>query len=73
MPPIPPHATWEQLEDMTTAVLKGDPNGWHLMVQGAKTKAQEFVPHRGKKRKDYLLPRNPDIGTRGTNLTDAYS
>lgn len=32
---------------MTTAVLKGDPNGWHLMVQGAKTKAQEFVPHRG--------------------------
>jgi pyruvate dehydrogenase (quinone) len=47
VPPIPPHATYEQLKDMTTAVLKGDPNGWHLMVQGAKTKVQEFVPHRG--------------------------
>ena len=47
VPPIPPHATYDQLKDMATAVLKGDPNGWHLMVQGAKTKAQEFVPHRG--------------------------
>ena len=27
-----------------SAVLKGDPNAWHLMYQGAKTKAQEFIP-----------------------------
>jgi pyruvate dehydrogenase (quinone) len=47
VPPIPPHATYEQLKDLATSVLKGDPNGWHLVVQGAKTKAQEFVPHRG--------------------------
>jgi pyruvate dehydrogenase (quinone) len=26
-------------------VLKGDPNGWHLVYQGAKTKAQELIPH----------------------------
>lgn len=45
VPPIPPHATYEQIKDMVSAVLKGDPNGWHLMYQGAKTKAQELIPH----------------------------
>lgn len=45
VPPIPPHATYEQLKDLAAAVLRGDPNAWHLMVQGAKTKAQEFLPH----------------------------
>ena len=46
IPPIPPHATYEQIKDLTTAMLKGDPTRWHLMDQGAKTKAQEFLPHR---------------------------
>ena len=46
VPPTPPHATYEQLKDLATSVLKGDPNAWHLVVQAAKTKAQEFVPHR---------------------------
>lgn len=44
VPPIPPHATYEQIKELTGALLKGDPNGWHLLVQGAKTKAQEFLP-----------------------------
>ena len=44
MPPIPPHATYEQIKELTSAVLKGDPNAWHLMYQGAKTKVQEFIP-----------------------------
>jgi pyruvate dehydrogenase (quinone) len=44
VPPIPPHATWEQLRSTTEAVLHGDPAGWHLIMQGAKAKAQEFVP-----------------------------
>jgi pyruvate dehydrogenase (quinone) len=45
VPPIPPHATYEQIKDMVSAVLKGDPNGWRLVYQGAKTKAQELIPH----------------------------
>ncbi|MFD2418309.1 thiamine pyrophosphate-requiring protein [Amycolatopsis pigmentata] len=45
VPPIPPHATFEQMKSMTEAVLKGDPHAWHLMVQGAKTKAEELLPH----------------------------
>jgi hypothetical protein len=28
-----------------STVLKGDPNAWHLVYQGAKTKAQELIPH----------------------------
>ncbi|SFQ53764.1 pyruvate dehydrogenase (quinone) [Amycolatopsis arida] len=47
VPPIPPHATFEQIKSTTEALLKGDPNAWHILVQGAKTKAQEFVPSRG--------------------------
>ena len=45
-PPIPPHATFEQLKSMTEAVLKGDPNAWHLVMQGLKTKAEELLPSR---------------------------
>ncbi len=46
VPPIPPHATFEQAKELTESILKGDPNAFHLMMQGAKTNAQEFVPHR---------------------------
>ncbi|MEV6767935.1 thiamine pyrophosphate-requiring protein [Nocardia sp. NPDC051030] len=46
VPPIPPHATWEQMKDTAEAVLRGDPGGWHLVAQGAKTKAQEIFPAR---------------------------
>ncbi|MGY0498498.1 thiamine pyrophosphate-requiring protein [Nocardia sp. FBN12] len=44
MPPIPPHATAEQIKDLGRAVLQGDPGAWHLLVQGVKSKAQEFRP-----------------------------
>jgi pyruvate dehydrogenase (quinone) len=44
VPPIPPHATYEQIKDLTSAVLRGDPNAWHLVYQGAKTKMAEFMP-----------------------------
>ncbi|MBF6273098.1 thiamine pyrophosphate-requiring protein [Nocardia sp. 852002-20019_SCH5090214] len=44
VPPIPPHATWDQMKATAEAVLRGDPNAWHLVAQGMKTKAQEFLP-----------------------------
>ncbi|MEQ7004851.1 thiamine pyrophosphate-requiring protein [Actinopolymorpha sp. B17G11] len=44
VPPIPPHATWDQIKATTQSVLKGDPAAWHLIVQGAKTKLQELTP-----------------------------
>lgn len=44
VPPIPPHATFEQMRSAAQAVLKGDPDALHLVVQGAKTKLQEALP-----------------------------
>jgi pyruvate dehydrogenase (quinone) len=44
VPPIPPHATFEQIKAATEAVLKGDPDALHLLKEGVKTKAQELLP-----------------------------
>jgi pyruvate dehydrogenase (quinone) len=46
VPPIPPNATFDQIKSTTEALLKGDPNAWRVMVQGAKTKLQEAIPGR---------------------------
>lgn len=46
MPPIPPHATWDQFKAATTAVLAGDEDRAGFVKTGIKTKAQEFLPHR---------------------------
>ncbi|GAB3569031.1 thiamine pyrophosphate-requiring protein [Amycolatopsis endophytica] len=48
VPPIPPHATFEQMKSVAEALVKGDPNAMHLAVQGAKTKLQEFLPGKPK-------------------------
>jgi pyruvate dehydrogenase (quinone) len=45
VPPIPPHATFEQMKDAAEAMLKGDENRWGVLKEGIKTKAQEFLPH----------------------------
>ena len=42
VPPIPPHATWDQIKATTESVLKGDPNAWRMIIQGIRTKAQEL-------------------------------
>ncbi|MGW0246308.1 thiamine pyrophosphate-requiring protein [Nocardia goodfellowii] len=42
VPPIPPHASYEQVKDLGKAIFSGDPDAWHLMWQGVKTKAQEL-------------------------------
>lgn len=47
VPPIPPHATFEQMKDAAKAMLKGDEDRWGIVKEGLKTKAQEFLPHGG--------------------------
>jgi pyruvate dehydrogenase (quinone) len=47
IPPIPPHATFEQAKDAAKAILKGDENARSVIVEGIKTKVQEFLPHSG--------------------------
>jgi pyruvate dehydrogenase (quinone) len=44
-PPIPPHATVEQMKDAALALIKGDADRWEILRQGIRTKAQEFLPH----------------------------
>ncbi len=46
VPPIPPHATLEQMTDMAKALIKGDTSRWGVIKEGIKTKAQELLPHR---------------------------
>ena len=46
MPPIPPHATWDQFKAATAAVLGGDEDRTGFIKTGLKTKAQEFLPHK---------------------------
>ena len=46
VPAIPPHATFEQAFDTAKAMIKGDPDAVGVVVEGIRTKAQEFLPHR---------------------------
>ena len=46
VPPIPPHATFAEAKATAEALLKGDPDRWHIIKEGVKTKAQEFLPHK---------------------------
>jgi pyruvate dehydrogenase (quinone) len=44
IPPVPPHATFEQALNSAKAVMKGDDSAWGILKEGIKTKAQEFLP-----------------------------
>lgn len=43
-PPIPPHATYEQMRDAAKAMLAGDPDAFGVIRTGVKAKLQEFLP-----------------------------
>ncbi len=45
IPPIPPHATWEQSRKMITALINGDPDTRDIIKRGFMEKAQDFLPH----------------------------
>ena len=49
VPPIPPHATWEQMEATAASILKGDADRGAMVKQGLKAKLQEFLPGREKR------------------------
>lgn len=49
VPPIPPHATLDQIEAAATSILKGDSDRAGMVRQGFKAKVQEFLPgHRNR-------------------------
>jgi pyruvate dehydrogenase (quinone) len=44
VPPIPPHATFEQAKDLAKALLHGDPNSLGIVKEGLMAKAREIIP-----------------------------
>ncbi|MGH3627012.1 MAG: thiamine pyrophosphate-requiring protein [Sciscionella sp.] len=44
VPPIPPHATLQQMHDTAKALLGGDENAWGILKTGFRQKAQEILP-----------------------------
>jgi pyruvate dehydrogenase (quinone) len=44
VPPIPPHATTEQMIDTAKALLAGDEDAWTVVRTGFRQKVQEFLP-----------------------------
>ncbi|MEV4430202.1 thiamine pyrophosphate-requiring protein [Streptomyces sp. NPDC049602] len=48
VPPIPPHATWDQIKAAAVSVLKGDSDRASMVKEGVKAKIQEFLPGGGR-------------------------
>lgn len=46
VPPIPPHATWEQIRNAAESVVHGDADRVDIVKQGIKSKLAEVLPHR---------------------------
>jgi pyruvate dehydrogenase (quinone) len=44
VPPIPPHATFEQIKATASAILHGDEDAAGFVRQGIKQKVQQYVP-----------------------------
>ena len=44
IPPIPPHATVQQMKDTAQALMSGDPEAWGVAEKGARTKLKDFLP-----------------------------
>ncbi|KPI15256.1 Acetolactate synthase [Actinobacteria bacterium OK006] len=51
VPPIPPHASLDQIEAAASAVVKGDSDRVGMIRQGLKAKVQDMLPG-GKQRQD---------------------
>jgi pyruvate dehydrogenase (quinone) len=47
VPPIPPHATLEQVGSTASASLRGDPESSAVLCQGVRAKIQDFLAATG--------------------------
>ncbi|HET6741807.1 MAG TPA: thiamine pyrophosphate-dependent enzyme, partial [Kribbella sp.] len=44
VPPIPPHASWDQIEKALESIVRGDSDRVNMVKEGVKSKVQEFLP-----------------------------
>jgi pyruvate dehydrogenase (quinone) len=49
VPPIPPHATWEQMEKAVESIVRGDSDRIEVIKEGVKSKMAEFLPGSGQR------------------------
>lgn len=49
VPPVPPHASWDQIEKALESIVRGDSDRVDVIKEGLKSKIQEFLP--GTKRR----------------------
>jgi pyruvate dehydrogenase (quinone) len=52
VPPIPPHATWSQIQNAITSLVRGDSDRVDVVKEGIKAKMQEFLPGAGPHHRD---------------------
>ena len=46
IPPIPPHATWDQLVESAKSILRGDSDRLDVITEGVKTTLADVLPGR---------------------------
>ncbi len=44
VPPIPPHATFEQMKDAALSILKGDEDRWGVIKEGIRPRRRSYCP-----------------------------
>jgi pyruvate dehydrogenase (quinone) len=44
VPPIPPHATWDQVINATESIVRGDSDRVNMIKEGVKSKLRDLLP-----------------------------
>jgi pyruvate dehydrogenase (quinone) len=64
VPPIPPHATWDQIEKAVESIVRGDSDRMDVIKEGFRSKVQEMLPGT-KSHPDQIDPENRGPRTTG--------
>jgi pyruvate dehydrogenase (quinone) len=48
VPPIPPHATWDQVIKATESIVRGDSDRVNMIKEGVKSKLRDLLPGAGR-------------------------
>ncbi|HVX27281.1 MAG TPA: thiamine pyrophosphate-requiring protein [Parafilimonas sp.] len=46
VPPMPPHITFKEMKNFTSAIFKGDEDSWDMIKQSFKEVADNYLPHK---------------------------
>ncbi len=46
VPPMPPHVTFKEMKNFTSAIFKGDEDSWDMIKQSFKEVADNYLPHK---------------------------